>query len=215
MVKKTILKRFGDLEPGDVVKDANGEVTVLEAYDEHIPETMYEIETDSGASVKASGNHLWYIETSLDINLHSERRRTGAKLFKKLPKKVIDELLEIAEYSGEEELETALIDMIALLDVEDNKEAVASLIRIAESIGPISENNIKMRDLYVNEDTIVNTVRNYDAKRFAQQILSLTGNKKFRKQWSLVVGRVVTTERMLELSENFEVYIPDTHNNIV
>lgn len=214
MTKKTILKRFGDLEPGDVVKDDNGEVTVIEAYDEHIPETMYEVETESGATVKASGNHLWYVETSLDINLHSERRRIGSKLFKKLPKNVIDELLEIAEYSGEEEIETALIDMIALLDVENNPEAVASLIRIAESIGPISENNIKMRDLYVNEDTIVNTVRNYDAKRFAQQILSLTGNKKFRKKWSLVVGRVVTTERMLELSENFEVYIPDARNNI-
>ena len=211
MSEKFVLKRFGDLVPGDLVEGLNGELTeVVEAYDEHIPETMYEIETDNGSIIKASGNHLWYIESSLDIDLHSERRRLGRKFFGNLSKETFNKLLSIAEYPGDEKVETSLMDIIALLDVEHNPGAISSLVRVAESIGPIAENNVIVRDLA--EDTggdTINSVKNYDAKRFAQQVLSLSGVRKYRKRWNLVVGRVVTTELMLQISKNFDVHIPD------
>ena len=213
MTEKTTLKRFGDLVPGDVIRDGEGNVTVVEAYDEHIPESMYEITTDGGDTVKASGNHLWYIETSLDISLHRERRKSGKKLFGALPKKSIDKLVEIAEYDDvDDDLETALIDMVALLECDGQQEAIDSLVRVAESIGPVSENSQKAKDIYTNEDFLIGSVRHYDGIRFAQQILSLTGNRKFKKKWPLIVGRVVTTEQMLELIEDFEINIPDAPN---
>ena len=74
------LKKFGDLKPGDVIVGKNGEpTTVVEVYDEHIPERMFEIEMDNGTTIKASGNHMWYVETDFDYVYHRERRSKGKK----------------------------------------------------------------------------------------------------------------------------------------
>ena len=209
MSKKTILKRFGDLEVGDVVRAPNGKETELtQAYDEHTPETMYEVETGSGDTVLASGNHLWYVETSLDLSLHHDRRKNGKKFFGNLSEEVIAELLKVAEYESDEEIETSLIDIITLLGVTGDREATSTIVRVAESIGPIAENNTKNVDLYLDEEIFTTTVRGYDAKRFTQQILSLTGKRAYKKRWPLLVGRVVTTEQMVELSKHFDVNLP-------
>lgn len=213
---ETYLKRFGDLVEGDVIRAPDGSMTtVTEAYDQYIPKTMYEIEDNNGNTIKASGNHLWYIETDLDISLHAERRRAGSKLFKKLSKENFDELLKLAEFDGEEEIETTLIDVMCLINMDRDPEALKVIVRVAESIGPVSESNVIFQD-YINTDDreIKATIRGYDAKRFGQQLLSLTGVRKYKKRWPLITGRVVTTEQMIELSENFEVNIPESKQNI-
>lgn len=214
MTEKTVVKEFGQLKVGDTIKGPNGEnLAVVAANDEHIPETMYEVQSNDGATLKASGNHLWYIETNLDVSLHSNRRKTGARLFSRLPEKITESLIDVAEYSGEEEIETALIDMIELLECKNDAIAVNALIRIAESIGHISENSVKVQDMYTGKESTVKTIRHYDGKRFTQQILSLTGKRKFKKRWPLIVGRVVTTEDMLELSRIFDINIPESRND--
>lgn len=205
---KFVVKRFGDLVPGDRIVSPGGDITrVITGYKEHVPTTMYEVETDSGAVVKASGNHLWYIETSLDIEMHRNRRDIGRSLLSGLSSNTLTNLQTIAEYK--DDVSTSLIDMVILLSENGNRQVESVLTRIAESLGPVEEENVHVRTLDTDEDEIVSTVRQYDARRFAQQILSLTGRRTYRKKYPLIVGRVVTTEEMLELSEIFDIFIPD------
>jgi len=197
------LKRFGDLVPGDIIRGPNGEeVVVREAYDQHVPERMFEIELENGESIKASGNHLWYIETDFDHSYHRERRREGKQLLsKQLNEEMMNNLFEIAV--SEDEIETSLMDMTNLLDAWDNRPVIYLLERILESIGHVSENKAQYQDLMTGETYVnpVNDVRHYDARRFAQQILSLTGKKKFVKKYPLIVGKVITTLDLLELPD--------------
>lgn len=203
-MSESTIKRFGDLIPGDIIRGADGkEVRVVEAYDPHMPETMYELEMDSGVSIKASGNHLWYIETALDYSLHRKRRKDGRKLLKNLSDEAIELLEESAYY--ETPTETALIDMIALIDGIDNQRAVKAMARIAESIGHIAENTTALEDLATGDIIEKATVRTYDAKIFAQQILSLRGVRADRKRWPLVLGRVVKTEDIVNFYSNAEI----------
>lgn len=64
---KTRLEQFGNLKPGDKLLGSDGQpVTVTNVYDKHYPVEMYEIEMEDGEVVQASGNHLWYCETTSD-----------------------------------------------------------------------------------------------------------------------------------------------------
>ena len=88
-------KRFGDLQSGDVILGQDGlPVEILQAYEPHVPESLWEIEFEDGAVVKASGNHLWYCETTLDWQLHSERKKVGKRELKKALTPQVVELLE-------------------------------------------------------------------------------------------------------------------------
>ena len=64
---KTRQEQFGSLKPGDKLLGSDGQpVTVTNVYDKHYPREMYEIEMEDGEVVQASGNHLWYCETTSD-----------------------------------------------------------------------------------------------------------------------------------------------------
>lgn len=83
---------FGDLVPGDKIIGANGNpVTVTATYEKHIPKDMYELEMEDGEVVQASGNHLWYCESSVDEKHKKEYLRLAKAFFEN---KVIPEPLE-------------------------------------------------------------------------------------------------------------------------
>lgn len=208
MDEKTSIKKFGDLEVGDTILGAdNQDVEVVRVYDEHIPERMFEIEMDNGEIIKASGNHLWYVETDFDLSFHRERKRLGKKHFGKLKQEIIDNLVGISE--SEDDIETGLMDVVNLCEVEmNNYEAINVLERIAESIGHIAENSSHYEDFLTGnivEEAPKTNVRSYDAKLFVKQILSITGKRKFVKKYPLIVGRIMTTEQMLEYGDGLDI----------
>lgn len=198
-----VVKKFGDLKPGDVIRGSDGrEVVVTRAYDAHMPERMFEIELENGSTIKASGNHLWYVETSFDHAYHRERRREARVALKKLlTEEMLNNLINIAE--SENDIETSLMDVNNLLEADDKRIINYILERVVESIGHISENSSEMEDLLTGERIVspVNDVRHYDAKLIAQQVLSLTGKRKYVKKYPLVVGKVVTTLDLLEMDD--------------
>lgn len=199
-----MLKKFGDLVPGDIIRGADGrEVKVVAAHDWHIPDTMYELEREDGSIIKASGNHLWYIETEFDYSLHRKRRADGKRLFKNISEEGMELLIEQASF--EDYTETALMDMVALADGVGDPEKTQALVRIAESIGHVAENKQALEDLASGEILESILVRTYDAKIFSQQILSLTGKKEFKKRWPLAVGRVVTTEDIVNFYADSDI----------
>lgn len=201
------VKRFGDLEVGDrILGSDNQEVEVVQVYDEHIPEKMYEIEMDNGEVIKASGNHLWYVETDFDHSFHRERKRLGKKHFGRLKKEIIDNLNAI--YSSEDDIETGLSDIVNLCEIEStNYEAINVLERIASSIGHVAENESQYEDFLTGEtmSNESNAVRYYDAKIFAQQVLSVTGKRPYVKKFPLIVGRIMTTEQMLDYGDGLDI----------
>lgn len=212
IMSEPTIKRFGDLVPGDVISGADGqEVRVVEAYDPHTPDSMYELEMDDGTTIKASGNHLWYIETGLDYSLHRKRRKDGRRFLKNLSDEALELLIESASYDTP--TETALIDMVALVDAIDNHAATQAIVRIAESIGHIAENNTALEDMDTGNIIENATVRTYDAKLFSQQILSLRGARDDRKRWPLLVGRVVTTEDIVNFYSNAEIPVMKKHDS--
>lgn len=198
------LKRFDELVPGDLVMGSDGQpVRVVEAYETHIPATMWEIELDNGTVIKASGNHLWYCETVLDWELLRERRKIARKHLRKLRPETIALLEETAGKT--QVVETRLIDMVVLLQATDNAELFNTIIRVAESIGHIAENSEVEQDMGT-DDSRENVVRSYDARLFAQQLLKLTGFRKYRK-YDLIVGSIMTTDQMMELGETIHLPI--------
>lgn len=199
-----MLKKFGDLVEGDIIRGQDGRsVRVTKAYEVHTPEKMYEIENEFGEILKASGNHLWYIETDLDYSLHRSRRKEGKEFFSDLSAEAIELLLESTDY--ETDTETSLMDMVALTNVIGNRPATQAIIRIAESIGHIAENDTVLQDIDSGEMITNTTVRTYDARMFSQQILSLTGKKEYKNKWPLIVGRVVTTEEIVNFYSDAEL----------
>lgn len=196
------LKNFGDLQPGDQLIGSDGQpVTVIRAYDEHIPEAMWEIELEDGSLIKASGNHLWYCETRLDWELHALRKKTAKKLLKNATPQAIALLEESA--SKENPVETRLVDMVTLLQAAGNQEYVNTIERVADAIGHVSENTMVFEDLN-GEGGEEESIRTYDARLFAQQLLKLTGKRKY-KHYRLIVGSVMTTDAMMELGETVEI----------
>ena len=239
-----MIKDFGDLQVGDRIhtvksgKNTDETVEVTAVYEKHIPELMFEVEDEDGNVIEVSGNHLWYVETEIDRNYHSSRKKELKSLFGKLDKGVISKLEAIAK--EEEDFETSLVDMITLVGYDPSfsekindsdipalsmksklliRKKEMALTRIAESLGHIAENNAVYEDSYTGEQIDHVSVRTYDARRFAQQILSASGIRKFAKEWPLTVGKVITTEKMFELSGNgadfvdcaqIDMFIPDS-----
>lgn len=197
------LKKFGDLREGDYITGSDGNpVRVNKVYEEHYPETMWEIENDEGEFIRVSGNHLWYCESELDWSLHRARLRVGRKLFKNVDRETLALLEETAH--KEEEVETRLIDMISLMGAENNGEFSNAIIRVASSIGHVAEETITYED-FSGEGREDKHVRTYDARRFSQQLLALSGLRRYRKDYKLIVGSVMTTEQMMEISQLVEL----------
>lgn len=196
------VKLFGDLEPGDFVVGSKGQpVEVTAVYDTHMPATMWELELEDGVFIKASGNHLWYCETTLDWALHYQRRKEAKKSLKNIRPQAIAILEKTA--ASDQIIETSLIDMVTLLQASDKPILLNVLTRIAESIGHIAE-NISTLDVLDEYEVQEEIVRMYDARLFTQQILALTGRRKYRAT-HVIVGSIMTTDEMMELSEIIEI----------
>lgn len=184
-------KSFGDLTEGDYVLGSSGEpVMVLKAYEEHIPDSLYRVEFDDGSFVDASGNHLWYVVSSIDRSLHRRRIKEGRKLFKNLPEDSVSALLEMAAY--DRVVEISLIDMLTVMCAENDSKKTDAVVRVANSIGYIAEENTQYQDLYGGQMVDAFSMRFYDAKIFSEQLLSLSF-KKYSKKYPLLVGKVVST----------------------
>lgn len=191
------IKDFGDLQPGDVIAGSDGQPTqVVSAYDVHVPQTMYRIEFEEGKVIEASGNHLWYVETSLARSLHRGRVKNASNLLKKvLVGKILEDALVIADM--DEAAEMSLSDLTNVFG--DSPEMVTVLSRVAASVGHVSEENTTHQDMFTEEVVSIHTLRQYDARRVMQQLLALAF-RKYRKKWPIVVGEVMTTEDMANLS---------------
>lgn len=203
------LMRFDELEQGMHVMSPDGVVEIAEAHDVHIPEKMYEIIGEDNEPLKVSGNHLWYIETQNDRSMHSMRLKQGKNVLSDLTDAAYETLEETAFDDTDNIIETSLADMIELVDGFENTEKNAVLTRIAKSIGHIAENDTVIQDISSAEQHRGTTVKMYDAVVFCQQILALTGDRKYRKRWGIKVGQVVTTEDLVHLYDSAELPVVD------
>lgn len=203
--------RFGDLKGGERIITPSGEVGIVsKAYEKHIPEKMYRLEDENGNTVEASGNHLWYVVTDFNRELHRERLKEGRKLGKSLSEDTISALESIA--LDERLFEMSIVDILELIGVagDDSGPFHDAVVRTAESIGHIAEENITYEEDFQSSDTS-ETIRSYDANRFAKQLLSLFHVKDYRKKWPVLVGEVMTTEEIANL--DCGVWIPEIENS--
>lgn len=213
------MRRFGDLKEGDVILSPEGKkVTVTRAYDHHVPVSMYEVEVWDGSTVKASGNHLWYVETGIDRSYHQLRKKRAKKVLSTLSYDTISDFFELATHhdvKDSEYAELSLGDLLGLTNRSDDPDMMDVFSRIALSLGHIVEETVRNVALDTGQEVSSDIIPLYDTKAFCQQVLSLTGRKIYTKVWKPVIGRVVTTEEMLELSKSDEVDIPDAPRNKV
>lgn len=195
-----MMKNFGDLKEGDVIEGAYGTpVVVQRAYNSHIPERMFEIESEDGETLQLSGNHLLYVELQNDKELHKNRVKTFKRIFS-LPQEKISFLTAMAE--SLEPIDTTLNDFIKLMEATTPTE-VNAIVRIAESVGHIMEDNYSYQDLSDPSVTVNGVVvRVYDGRRMAQQVLGLS-SKKLAKKYPVIVGRVMKMEDIAELTVPF------------
>lgn len=197
---------FGQVQAGDVVLGSEGRTTVVEAFEEHIPEEMLIIETDSGIELEVSGNHLVYIVSALDRDLHRKRLADGKKLGRSISQESVSVLEELAVSA--EKKEGFIAEFEHFIEPK-SPELRDVLVRVAESLGPSSEANLYVDDLDVNDAPLFSaTVRNYDRKLFAQQLLSVLAIGKARKRWPPIVGSVVPAIALLDHNPQ-DIYIPD------
>lgn len=202
------LMRFDKLEPGMRVMSPNGIVTVGNTYDVHVPETMYEILTDaSDVPLKASGNHLWYIETANDRSMHRMRLKYSQQVLRPLPDSVRSALEMHAEDTTGIAEERSLSGMLEIVeDLESSTKAKHAVFsRIAKSIGHVAEEETVIQDLGSHDKHRTSTMKMYNATVFSQQVLALTGERKYRKRWIVKVGQVVTTEDLVHLYRDAEL----------
>lgn len=199
---------FANVVPGDVILGSdNTPVTVVRTHSDHLPSSMFELEFEDGTTIRASGNHLWYCETSLDRSLHRRRIKDWRKLFGKLSEVDVADLMAVIKLDKNAEI--SLRDALDFYGVDSNsqdKKFAAkndAIMRVLSSIGPVAEENVSYQDLETGEILPSPSIRLYDAKRVFQQFLALS-ERKYRKQWNVIVGRVVTTEELM-LMEDVEI----------
>lgn len=204
--EKIELIRFGELKEGDVLIGSSGRTTVVEGYDLHTPDSMYVLETASGIEIEVSGNHLLYVVTANDRDLHRGRLSEGKRLGKTIPQDLLRELEGFAEENSPKE---ALIADFEHFLGDRGLDLRDVLIRVAESIGPVSESQLYIDDLESGiEPSYSVAIQNYNRSRFAQQLLSVLNIGKSRKRWPTIVGTVMTAEMLLSYDPE-DIYIPD------
>lgn len=199
---KTEVKTFGELKPGDMIEGVAGPVTVVRAYDEHLPETMYLVQTDEGVTMKVSGNHLWYVETEFDKALHRRRiRESRRKLRRTLTDSHVEFLKEVVERPADGPLEISLDDLISVLDSENDWFLIDILVRTAESVGHVAEENFL--DM-TGKHKVTRSMRIYDARVLCGQLLALY-DRKYAKSNPVLRGRVMSTQQMFDLDIDYEL----------
>lgn len=197
---------FGEVRHGDLLESPEGLVEVDQVFDEHLPERMFAIETESGEKIEVSGNHLLYVETSLDVASHRLRCRNGRAWVKSLSKDVIEVLEDWAR--DETEVEIMLLDFSEELNAEPGTDGAWILARIAESIGPVSEYNFHLNDLGDRSEVglrPIGAIPAYDRALMSQQVLSFLRGRKF--PWKTIVGKVLEAKDLVDMK--CEYWIPD------
>lgn len=208
-----VQKTMGELKEGDIIKSPTGPTEVRRAYDEHIPERMFEVEDDNGNIGQFSGNHLFYIETEIDRSNHSRRIVESRKVLKKIEKSKIQEMRDYVATHNADDHDMSLSEIIDHMGLKKDQDVVNTLQRIAASVGTVAEDNYEVRELYdmaEQEGVLVNkTIQKYSQKEVFDQILSIIDKKKR----NIIVGRVVNTITMLEEMESQNIYLPDIKND--
>lgn len=214
MMSEYEIKRFDELQVGDVICGDDGDTTVVKVGDIHQFETTYcmEVTQDDGSvdSMVLSGDHLLYVVSELDLATHKERVKKARKLLRKLPKSTVQTLKDLATVDeGEVEHETSLADFVSLLSDDGGlpvKETTQMLLRVVQSLGHLSENKAVGVD---PTGTVVhgyNVIRLYSAKAMARQLLSMLERKS---PYQTLIGRVMTAEEAAKLIEaGIELIIP-------
>lgn len=197
---------FGELEEGYLVKGPNGNwVEVSKSYEHHVPDSgTYELEFENGVKIEASGNHLFYVETENDILSHGLRVKEAKKILKDLTAEEISYLEEYAYNDSMVDFEIDLDYIGGLLDFASKPERMNLVLRCAQSIGPVAEDHYHQVDIATSELADTVTIPSYNATLLAQQILRLTGKRKYRK-WKVVVGRVVTVEEIVHVYDQVDI----------
>lgn len=197
---------IGELQEGDVLVGPSGRVTIEKSYDAHIPESMFELETDSGITIQVSGNHLFYVITKNDRELHRLRLSTGKKLGKKLDPESVQTLEDVANSDQVQEVYVAEFkDFIKPM----NKEMNDAIVRVAESLGPVAEQNRYIDDLEDSEAPLYeSTIPLYNSQLFARQLLSVFNIGKYRKKWPVIIGSVMPASNLVAYDPR-DIYIPD------
>lgn len=205
---------MADLEPGDrIPSDDGGLVEIARAYDIHVPETMYELTNDAGDTIRVSGNHLWYIESSLDIAMHPTRIKEAKSALKSVPDETFDLMRDFVNDPSSSDEEVSFADLSKLLGDSIRMNNVVQ--RVLSSIGPVSENYYTDYELGEEYDPAVESIMipQYNKKAAYEQLLVLAARKKEDRGFDIIVGRVVSTERLVEEMEYSEVNIPDSPRN--
>lgn len=207
-------KRFGDLQEGDLIEGMNGPVQVMSVYEEHVPASMYRVEFDNGAVIDASGNHLWYVESSFDRKLHKERLKEAKQLLASVNETRIATLTKMAEFSEDQAAPITLSEMGHLVFGSVDERQHRLLVRVARSIGHVAEINTLFQDMYEGEiePELTTTVREYDSRLFAQQVLALR-DSKMAERWPVVKGQVLTTEEILD-QQDAGLEFPDSGESV-
>jgi len=197
---------FGELKEGDVILGSSGRATVVQGFDPHIPKSMYVIETDSGIELELSGNHLLYVVTANDRDLHRLRLSEGKRLGKTISAPSLEILEDLAQSTDGKH---GMIAEFENFIEPKSPELWATLVRVAESLGPVSESNLLVDDLGGREEPLYESaIQNYDRRDFARQLLSVLNIGRARKLWPVVVGTVMPVESLLTHSPE-DIYIPD------
>lgn len=195
-------KTFGELEPGDLIDSPDGIVEVGRVFDVHTPETMYEVVNENDETIKVSGNHLFYVESELDLASHHLRCKKGRRWVKTLPQETITLLEDWA--NDDDEIEIMLADFTDAIGVGRESEEAGMVARIAESVGPVSEINFQYDNILEAEGSDLyqgSVISAYDRAAMSQQVLSFLRSKKY--PWKTIVGRVMETKKLAEMSGDY------------
>lgn len=200
-------KPIGEITEDDILlTNDNMETTVKNAYQHHIPESMYQMTFANGETFKVSGNHLWYTINSLDRSTHKERVRKAARLAKKMSGRKMSWLYKMADSDEGTAPEVDLVFFLEVLEIPfDDRDLVWQVERICESIGPVAMQKAKMVDGDADSgETLTETDTPdrplYSAKMFAQQMIALisVSLKLKNSKYELLKGKVRTTTGIAE-----------------
>lgn len=190
---------FGELQESDWVIGSSGEpVMITKAYDLHIPNRMFEIQMDNGVIIEASGSHLWYVETNEDYSHHKSRIKKASKTFRGLCDESVELLHEMAKTGYDDTIEIEIEGFLQCFAEREKPGFEDEVIRIAQSIGPVSENTYIGQDIQTDEEELIGTVYGYNGKLMARQILAMR-DRRYRRRNPIIVGKVINTVELMDI----------------
>lgn len=185
---------LGEIVPGDEIISGspNGSLTttVLSTSPITIPKEMYLIEDEDGVESRVSGDHLFYVETSIDLENHSRRVYLGSKILKKFLE--LEDVKHFFDYPAEE---VSLYQIEKTFEKIYSKEIRECIRRVLLSVGPTSyEDGLNGNPVFL-----------YKKEAVYNQLISIR-NKRYD---SVIIGRVITASEIAEIvSAGIEVKIP-------